>query len=103
MVDYFTRGSLRRKIGPDFNLPTPPVAPIPLPLEVSGEQRYTPDQVNRDSDPTRFAPPTDIVGGSFFGPKGELVNPGSGYRFTDPVLKGPKYSGPFGEIRALSE
>ena len=100
MVDYFTRGSLRRKIGPDFNLPTPPVAPIPLPLEVSGEQRYTPDQVNRD-----FDAPTDLVGGSFFsGPNqtGEPVHPGKGFRFRDRVLSGPGTFGPFSQIGQIS-
>jgi len=93
MVDYFTRGSLRRKIGPDFNLPTPPVAPIPIPLEVSGEQAAA---VPID--------PADLVGGSFFSGEnqtGEPVNPGSGYLFSHPVHKGAAQM-PFSEIRALA-
>ena len=45
--------------------------------------------------------PADLVGGSFFGPKGEPVNPGSGYLFSHPVHKGAAQM-PFSEIRALA-
>ena len=120
MVDYFTRGSLRRKIGPDFNLPTPPVAPIPLPQEVSGEQTST-----VPIDPTNMIPQVydytyppvqdqtadieeygldPLVGGSFFsGPNqtGDPAIPGSGYLFSHPVLKSAS-GGPFSELGALS-
>jgi hypothetical protein len=70
--------------------PPPPEAPELLQQEVSGEQAAA---VPID--------PADLVGGSFFGPTGELVNPGSGFRYSDPVLKGAA-GGPFSEARALA-
>ena len=133
MVDYFTRGSRRKKetpfawlpshlwrqkqgFGPDprdnFFVPTrevtplqqsgppPQEAPVPLQQEVSGEPTsIVPiDQVNRD-----FAPPTDLVGGSFFSGGDPSRGPaiGSGYRYSHPVHKGAA-GGPFSEARALA-